>query len=41
MSCRIPKWWLDIREPVEFTAEAVDTNRRVDTAPDEGRYRGL
>jgi hypothetical protein len=41
MSCGIPRWWLDIREPVEFTVEAVDTNRRVDTAPDEGRYRGL
>jgi hypothetical protein len=41
MSCGIPKWWLDIREPVEFTVEAVDTNRRVDIAPDEGRYRGL
>ena len=41
MSCVIPKWWLDIREPVEFTVGAVDTNRRVDTAPDEGRYRGL
>jgi hypothetical protein len=21
MSCGIPKWWLDIREPVEFTVE--------------------
>lgn len=41
MSCGIPKWWLDIREPVEFTVEAYDTNRRVDVAPDEGRYRGL
>jgi hypothetical protein len=41
MSCGIPTGWLDIREPVEFTVEAVDTNRRVDTAPVEGRYRGL
>jgi hypothetical protein len=41
MSCGIPRWWLDIREPVEFMVEAVDANRRVDTAPDEGRYRGL
>jgi hypothetical protein len=41
MSCGIPTWWLDIREPVQFTVEAVDTNRRVDVAPDEGRYRGL
>jgi hypothetical protein len=41
MSCGIPKWWLDIRERPAFTVEAYDTNRRVDVAPDEGRYRGL
>jgi hypothetical protein len=31
----------DIREPVEFTVGTVETNRRVDTSPAEGRYRGL
>ena len=30
MSCGIPKWWLDIREPVQFTVGAYDTNRRVE-----------
>jgi hypothetical protein len=39
--CGIPKWWLDIREPVQFTVEAVWRNRYVDVAPDQGRYRGL
>jgi hypothetical protein len=41
MFCGIPKWWLDIRERIEFNLESYDTNRHVDTAPDEGRYRGL
>lgn len=39
--CGIPKWWLDIRERVEFTVEAVWLNRDVDRAPDVGRYRRL
>jgi hypothetical protein len=41
VSCGIPKWWLDIREPVRFTVQAAWRNRYIDVAPDQGRYRGL
>ena len=41
LSCGIPKWWLDIRERVKFTVEAVWLNRYVDRAPDAGRYQRL
>jgi hypothetical protein len=41
ISCGIPKWWLDIREPVQFTVQADWLSRYVDVAPDVGRYRRL